>query len=148
MIGDNDQPSRWARRQQHMNATVSTTVRFDPKADGDKAGLVAVQNDEFYWFVGLVRDGGKTLVRVEKRAGKGDPVDGAVVAEKAVSLKSGQELNLRITARGGALDFAYGTASGRWETLKADADGTTLSTKVAGGFVGTMLGVYAHGAEK
>ncbi len=145
-IGDNDQPSVWARRQQHMNATVSTTVRFEPKADGDKAGLVAVQNDDFYWFVGLVRAGGKTLVRVEKRAGKGDPVDGVVVAEKPVSLDKGQGLNLKITARGAALDFAYGTAPGAWETLKADADGTTLSTKVAGGFVGTMLGVYAHGA--
>lgn len=147
-IGGNDQPSVWARRQQHMNATVSTTLRFEPKADGDKAGLVAVQNDDFYWFVGLVRAGGKTVVRVEKRAGEKDAVDGVVVAERAVSLKSGQGLNLRITARGGTLDFAYGTATGRWETLKTDADGTTLSTKVAGGFVGTMLGVYAHGAER
>ena len=146
-IGGNDQPSIWARRQQHMNAMVSTTVRFEPRADGDKAGLVAVQNDAFYWFVGLVRDGGKTLVRVEKRAGEKDAVDGVVVAEKAVSLEKSQGLNLKISVRGGSLDFAYGTAPGTWETLKADADGTTLSTKVAGGFVGTMLGVYAHGAE-
>lgn len=146
-MGHNDQPSMWARRQQHMNATVSTTMRFEPKADGDKAGLVAVQNDDFYWFVGLVRDGDKTLVRVEKRAGYKDSPDGVVVAEKPISLKSGQPLDLRITVKGGALDFAYGTAPGRWETLKAGADGTTLSTKVAGGFVGTMLGVYAHGSE-
>jgi alpha-N-arabinofuranosidase len=147
-LGGHEQPSIWARRQQHMNATVSTTVRFTPKADGDKAGLVALQNDDFYWFVGLVRDGGKTLVRVEKRAGKADPVDGVMVAEKPVSLKNGQPLNLKITAKGGALDFAYGTAPGKWETLKASADGTSLSTKVAGGFVGTMLGVYAHGAGR
>lgn len=147
-IGDHDQPSIWARRQQHMNASVSTTVRFTPRADGDKAGLVAVQNDDFYWFVGLVRDGGKTWARVEKRAGKGDPVDGVVVAQKPVSLKSGQPLDLRIRIRGGKADFAYAAAPGRWETLAADADATTLSTKVAGGFVGTMLGVYAHGAER
>jgi len=146
-LGHNDQPSIWARRQQHMNATVSTTMRFTPAADGDKAGLVAVQNDDFYWFVGLVRDGGKTLVRVEKRAGYKDPVDGVVVAEKPISLKSGQGLNLKITAKAGTLDFAYGVTPGKWETLKAGADGATLSTKVAGGFVGTMLGVYAHGAE-
>lgn len=147
-IGDNDQPSMWARRQQHMNATVSTTLRFTPQADGDKAGLVAVQNDDFYWFVGLVRDGGKTLVRVEKRAGKDDPVDGVVVAEKPVTLTSRQGVNLRIAVKGGAIDFAYSTKPGEWNTLKAGADGTTLSTKVAGGFVGTMLGVYAHGAAQ
>ncbi len=28
--------------------------------------------------------------------------------------------------------------------LKGDADGTILSTRVAGGFVGTMLGMYAY----
>ena len=70
-----------------------------------------------------------------------------MVAEKPVALKAGQPLNLKISAKAGTLDFAYGTAPGKWETLTAGADGTTLSTKVAGGFVGTMLGVYAHGAE-
>lgn len=143
-LGGHEQPSMWARRQQHMNATVSTTVRFTPRADGDKAGLVALQNDDAWWFVGLVRDGGRTLVRVEKRTGKDDPVDGVVVAAKPVA--AGVPLNLRIVVKAGALDFAYGAKAGRWETLKAGADGTSLSTKKAGGFVGTMLGVYAHGA--
>ncbi|WP_297515564.1 glycoside hydrolase family 43 protein [uncultured Caulobacter sp.] len=145
-LGGHAQPSLWARRQQHMNATVSTTLRFTPRADGDKAGLVALQNDDFYWFVGLVRAGGKTLVRVERRTGKDDPVDGVVAAEKPLALKPGAPLNLRIRVTGGVLDFAYGTAKGRWETVLAGADGTTLSTRKAGGFVGTMLGVYAYGA--
>ncbi|MGH1558537.1 hypothetical protein ACRAWD_14010 [Caulobacter segnis] len=36
-------------------------------------------------------------MRVEKRTGAGDPVDGVVVAEKPVSLEKGQGLNLKIT---------------------------------------------------
>ena len=107
-----------------------------------------MQSDDFYWFVGLARAGDKTVVRVEKRAGKTDPVDGVVVAEAPVALKPGQGLDLKIAVRGGAIDFAYAAKPGQWETLKAGADATTLSTKVAGGFVGTMLGVYAHGAEQ
>jgi xylan 1,4-beta-xylosidase len=31
-----------------------------------------------------------------------------------------------------------------WVLLKGDADGTILSTRVAGGFVGTLLGMYAY----
>ncbi len=147
-LGGHEQPSIWARRQQHMNASVSTTVRFDPKADGDKAGLVALQSDDFYWFVGLARAAGQTVVRVEKRTGKDDPVDGVVVAQAPVTLQPGQGLDLKIAVRGGTIDFAYAAKPGQWETLKAGADATTLSTKVAGGFVGTMLGVYAHGVEE
>ena len=109
---------------------------------------MAVQSDDFYWFVGLARAGGQIVVRVEKRTGKGDPVDGVVVAQAPVVLKPGQGLDLKIAVRGGAMDFVYAAAPGQWKTLKAGADATTLSTKVAGGFVGTMLGVYAHGVEE
>jgi alpha-N-arabinofuranosidase len=34
-----------------------------------------------------------------------------------------------------------------WTPLLQDADGTILSTKVAGGFVGAMIGLYAHSAS-
>ena len=146
-LGENAQPSFWGRRQQHANASAQTTLRFTPKADGDKAGLVVIQNDDFYYFVGLVRDHGRTMMRVEQRKGPKDPTDGVVVAEKPISLVSGQAVDLRITARVGAYDFAYSLKPGAWITLKADADGTVLSTKTAGGFVGALFGVYAHGGR-
>ena len=76
-----------------MNASVSTTVRFDPRVDGDKAGLVAMQSDDFYWFVGLARAGGQTVVRVEKRTGKGDPVDGVVVGSGWQALAVSVDIN-------------------------------------------------------
>ena len=54
---------------------------------------------------------------------------------------------LRIDARGRSYDFYYGTKPGEWIALAKDADGTILSTKVAGGFssgfVGTTIGMYA-----
>ena len=48
--------------------------------------------------------------------------------------------------RGGAYDFSYGQTQGQWPTLKADVDGTILSTKTAAGFVGALMGVYAYAA--
>jgi xylan 1,4-beta-xylosidase len=53
---------------------------------------------------------------------------------------------LRIDARsgGGRYDFFYGTREGEWTLLLGNADGSILSTQVAGGFVGTMLGLYAY----
>jgi alpha-N-arabinofuranosidase len=53
-------------------------------------------------------------------------------------------LYLRIRARGARYDFSYAYRPDAWVLLKGDADGTILSTRVAGGFVGTMLGMYAY----
>jgi alpha-N-arabinofuranosidase len=144
-LGDNAQPSFWGRRQQHANASAQTTVRFTPKADGDKAGLAVVQNDNFYYLLAVTRVAGKPVLRLERRTGAKDPVDGVVVAE--TPLAGGGPVDLKITARGGAYDFAYAVKPGVWTTLKADVDGTVLSTKTAGGFVGALFGVYAYGAQ-
>ena len=140
-LGDIAQPSFIARRQQHLNMTASTRVHFAAAHQGDKAGLAAYQNEARYYFIGLVNDGGKRLIRVERRAGEVDSVDGLVLA--SVPLSGAQPVRLRIDARGGRYDFSYATG-GVWKTLLADADGTILSTAKAGGFVGTMIGMYAH----
>ena len=51
---------------------------------------------------------------------------------------------LKIQARGPMYDFYYGREPGKWTLLAKDVDGTILSTKKAGGFVGTLFGMYAH----
>ena len=140
-----DQPSFWGRRQQHINASARVTMNFAAKADGDRAGLTALQSDEFFYFLGVVRSGGKPVLRLERRAGASDPVDGVVVAE--TPLTGAGPVDLKITARAGEYDFAYAVKPGNWKVLKAGADGTMLSTKKAGGFVGAMFGVYANGAK-
>ncbi|OYX92586.1 MAG: glycoside hydrolase 43 family protein, partial [Caulobacter sp. 35-67-4] len=121
------------------------TVDFKPQADGDRAGLTALQSDEFYYFLGVVRSGGKPVLRLERRAGASDPVDGVVVAE--TPLAGAGPVDLKITARAGEYHFAYAVKPGDWKVLKAGADGTMLSTRKAGGFVGAMFGVYANGAK-
>ena len=69
------------------------------------------------------------------------------VASAPATLKADAPIRLKITARGGLYDFSYALAPGQWKTLTAGEDGTILPTKTAGGFVGALLGVYAHGAE-
>ena len=136
------QPSFVGRRQQHLAATATTSMTWTPPRDGDEAGMIAFQNERFYYFLALTRAGGQTRVIVERRAG-GPAV---VVASAPVHLGTGTPLLLRITARGAQYDFAYATEPGQWQPLLTGADGTILSTKVAGGFVGTMLGLYTVAA--
>ena len=140
-LGGLGQPSYVGRRQQHTDATVTTRLRFTPDADGDRAGLVAMQSDEYFFFLGLAREGGRRVVKLERRAGPKDPLHGVVVTSAPIT--GDAPVELRITAHGGRYDFAYALRPGRWITLSRDADGTILSTRTAGGFVGATIGMYA-----
>lgn len=141
-LGGKGQPAYAGRRQQHVNAEAATRVRFVPARVGDRAGLVALQSPDFFYALTVGREDGATVVALERRAGPKAPVNGVVVATAPVP--DGQPVELKITARGGRYDFAYALAPGRWTTLAADQDGTILSTKTAGGFVGATFGLYAY----
>ena len=143
-LGDLDNPAFLARRQQHMNAAASTLVRFAPAREGDEAGLAALQNDEYWYAIGVGIDRGSPVVRLRRRAGGAEPADGVVVA---TAPRPAGPVRLRIEAEGGTYRFAFAAAEGPWHPLGGDRDGTVLSTQRAGGFVGTMIGLYARTAR-
>lgn len=145
-LGGGGQPSLVARRQQHMNAEATVDVRFAPRGRGDEAGLVAWQNDDYYVAIGVgLDDAGERVVRVRWRAGGDDPARGVVIAEAPAPGADGEAVSLRVTANGARYDFAYGAEGGPFTVLAADIDGSILSMRTAGSFVGAVFGVYAEG---
>ncbi len=142
-IGSRGNPSFLARRQQHAIASASTVVRYSPEHEGARAGLVAFQNDAYWYFAGLVRHGSTLSIELASRSGPQQPESGKTIASVPFGAKAGAPLYLKAAARGGTYDFYYGYEPGRWQPLKLGNDGTLLSTKRAGGFVGAVFGVYA-----
>lgn len=117
---------------------------YQPSHPGDRAGIAAFQNDEHFFFFGLEKNAGeKTQLVVSRRAGAGDPAQGKIIASTPFAVERGKAVELRIDARGSRYDFRYRTGEG-WTPLLLDADGTVLSTRTAGGFVGTVIGLYAY----
>ena len=135
-------PSLLARRQQHMNATATTRVRFDPQGEGSEAGLIAMQNDEHWYFLAIGRENGRRVVRLRRRGDEKDPSAGVVMRTAEVPRVG--PVDLRIEARGRSYGFEWRPAGGGWRKLMSGADGTILSTQFAGGFVGSVFGLYAH----
>lgn len=84
---------------------------------------------------------GQTVVQLEKHAGPGA---GSILASAPVRVDGTGPLYLKIRGRGGLYEFSYATKPDEWTLLQGNVDGTILSTNVAGGFVGTMLGLYAY----
>lgn len=140
-IGSDGQPSFVGRRLQHATAEVSVGLQFVPQKDGARAGLVAFQNSNAFYFLGLVREDGKTSVCVTRRFGAAEPENGTPL--KCVDAPAGK-IWLKTALRGGRIDFYISTDRRTWAGLVQDADATILSTHRAGGFVGTVIGPYAY----
>jgi len=134
-----EQPSFVGRRQQHARFTTTAAVRV-PEVAGVSAGLTAFQNESHHFFLAVrVRDK-KTEVYLERVSGAAPET----MASAEVPLTAGKPLQLRIDGDGRDYSFSYAASAGEWATLKDKVDGSILSTSVAGGFVGTYLGLHAR----
>jgi len=125
-----------ARRQQHLNFDASTSMK-SPAGGGISAGLAAYQNESHWYFFGVRRVGNALQVFLERNAGQGPQV---VIGTSIAVVPS---LQLRISADGPNYSFYYDGGQG-WKPLRENDDGSILSTEVAGGFVGTVLGPFAR----
>lgn len=129
-------PSFLARRQQHTSFEASTAL--DVPGAGVAAGLAAFQNEKYWFFLGVRRAGDALEVFLEKDAGHG----ATVVATTRLAVVPA--LELRITGNAGDYSFSYDADGKGWRALREHEDGTILSTDVAGGFVGAIVGPYAR----
>ncbi len=145
-IGDQRQPSVVLKRQQHQNVVVETAMRFQPQSMSDEAGLIAMQNDAFYYAFGLGQDAdGEPVLRLRQRSSKEQQRRGNSIASQRLKLEASSVIKLRISINGEKGRFEYAIDQGEYQTLHDNADTTILSTITAGGFVGAMLGMYAEG---
>ena len=139
-LEDREQPSFIGRRQQHAWASASTAMLYVPAAPGDEAGIAAFQNEEHYLALTVTLKHGVPVLRLEEHSGDGT----RELASTPVRVSTAAPLYLKIRARGARYDFLYAYRPGEWIPLRADVDGRVLSTRVAGGFVGTYFGMYAY----
>ena len=118
---------------------------FVPGDSDDEAGLAAFQNDAAYYTLGLsLNEEGTSVVRLRRRASENADPDGEIVTEVPALAAPGEPLKLKIAAQGPEIDFYQASPEGEWQPVALGEDGTILSTEKAGGFVGTLLGVYAQ----
>ena len=143
-IGAVEQPSYLGRRQQHMVASATTLMHYAPEQEGDRAGIVAFQSDNFYYKMTVTLDGDDQVIQLHRAAGQGEGPNPTLVASAPLDGPVGEPIYLRIDADRDSYDFLYGYDPDEMVTLEANLDGKILSTEVSGGFVGVTFGVYAY----
>jgi xylan 1,4-beta-xylosidase len=140
-IGERKNPAFVARRQQHHWFETSTHLSFSPKSTNESAGLVCFQNDAHYYYLGMHKKGKQRVVRLTKGLSNNKS---EILAEFPVKTSN---LELKIVGEGAKMSFYYATKPGQWQTVAANVDARYLSTDYAGGFVGTIIGLYATSAD-
>ena len=133
-------PAFLARRQQHTTFEASTELRMPVEA-GTEAGIAAFQNETHWFFLGVRRKGGDIELFLEKSGGEGRGIVATSTLPASASMK------LKIAGDGADYSFSFDAGNG-WQWLKQHEDGTLLSTDVAGGFIGAVIGPHARIAPK
>lgn len=139
-------PSFVGHRQQHLNTVVTTSLHFQSDGDHEKAGLVIFQNENSFLFICKSVSSGSPVVQLFKSPAE-DGKEMEMLAEKSFTNEKDAATLLRIESKGGQYSFSY-SRGGEWHTLAGQIDGTFLSTRKAGGFVGCVFGMYATSLGK
>jgi xylan 1,4-beta-xylosidase len=134
------QPAFIGRRQQHMHFSAQTELQL-PAAENISAGIAAFQSEASHYYFGVQRTGKNYQVFVEQTNKSAPKIIASIRIPKAAL---GKNIVLGITGNAEKISFSYHNKAGEPVTIIKDADATLLSTEVAGGFVGTYLGMHTR----
>lgn len=123
-------------RQQHASFSATVTLEYKPKSGKDLAGITCYQSEAFNYVFGITKKD-KNYYVVLERTEKGKST--LLASEK---LNSDTPLQLQVTAKGDDYSFNYAEAGQKFKNLGGTVSGDILSTDVAGGFTGSMIGLY------
>lgn len=128
-------------RQQHLHFTATTTMHYAPRSEKDLAGMVCYQSENFNYVFGITKKGEDNCL-VLQRTDKGKSTTLA-----SVTVKETNPIALQVKAEGDKYTFSYSTNGKSFQAISEPVSGDILSTNVAGGFTGAMIGLYATTAN-
>ncbi|HJY14065.1 MAG TPA: hypothetical protein VJ304_14825, partial [Flavobacterium sp.] len=124
-------------RQQHNTFSFSATIDYKPASEKDLAGIVCLQNERYNYVFGVTKNGKDTYIvleRTEKGVSK-------IMASAKIEIR--KNIRLQVKAAGDRYEFSYALNGTDFENLGGSVSGDILSTNLAGGFTGALVGLYA-----
>ncbi|HJD75528.1 MAG TPA: glycoside hydrolase family 43 protein [Bacteroides reticulotermitis] len=124
-------------RQQHSHFTASVTMDYRAKTSNELAGITCYQNERYNYVFGITKKE-KSDYLILERTEKGKSI---LVGE--VKIEAEKPITLQVAASGDDYRFNYSTDGEKFQNLGGTVSGDILSTNIAGGFTGAMIGLYA-----
>lgn len=124
-------------RQQHKTFEASVSLSYKPKSGKDLAGLTCYQGEKFNYVFGLTKKGNENYILLA-RTEKGITT---VIASEKINIE--KPVQLQVVAKQDDYMFNYSVNNQPFQNLGGTVSGDILSTNVAGGFTGALIGLYA-----
>ncbi len=134
-------------RQMHQSFSYAVDMAYKPETEKDLAGIVALQNEGSNYVFGITVKDGDYYIVLERNEwpGRKDNKKSTVLASQKIDLKD--PVRLKVTANGDKYNFSYALNGTDFEDLGGTVSGDILSTDVAGGFTGCIIGLHATKAN-
>ena len=129
------------RRQTAFSFEAATVVKTNFVHENDACGIVCFQNEKFHFRLQMVLRGKLVVLQLIKVSNGNEEV----LAEDILTGASSANVfcTLRVVAEKQSLFFEYGPDERNMHMFKNEVDASILSQEKAGGFVGTVVGVFA-----
>ncbi|MGX5683296.1 glycoside hydrolase family 43 protein [Chryseobacterium cucumeris] len=124
-------------RLQHEDFETSVTLDFKPKSEKELAGITCYQSETFNYVFGITKKD-KDFYIVLERTEKGQS---KLIASEKISLS--KPVKLQVVADKDQHNFNYSLDGKNFKNLGGPVSGDILSTDVAGGFTGSLIGLYS-----
>lgn len=124
-------------RLQHEDFETSVSLNYQPKSEKDLAGITMYQSEKFNYVFGITKKANDYYIVLD-RTEKGKST---LVASQKIS--NSKAIKLQVTADKDQFKFNYSLDGKNYENLGGAVSGDILSTDVAGGFTGSLIGLYS-----
>ncbi len=130
-----EDPAFVGLRQPAFCFIARTAMEFEPVQEGEEAGLCVRANENNHYEIGIGRFEGEIRVFVRNRIRNRE----YMIAQQPLEYGN---VRLEISGNEDRYQFAWSEDGNAWFTLSASPS-ADLSREMAGGFTGTVIGLYA-----
>lgn len=137
-------------RQQHAAFEAGVTLQYIPRSSQELAGIACYQSEAFHYVFGITKKGEDhylVLAKTARARQQGPPRQGGPPQTTLIAstkIDASQPLRLQVVANDqDEYMFNYALGSQAFTNLGGPVSGDILSTNVAGGFTGALIGLYA-----
>lgn len=134
-------------RQQHNSFTYSVNMDYVPESEKDLAGIVCLQSENYNYVFGITKKGTDYYLLLEKnqRSRRNQGTNPNIIGSTKIDIS--QPIRLQVSAKDDDYEFSYSTNGTDFLNVGGIVSGDILSTNVAGGFTGCLIGLYATSAN-
>ena len=118
-----------------------------PESESELAGIVAMQSEGFNYVFGITKKDSDYYLVLQKnwRQRRSRDTNSEIIGSTKIDIS--KPIRLQVSAKGDNYEFSYSTNGIDFENVGGTVSGDILSTDVAGGFTGCLLGLYATSAN-